>query len=430
MTTLSLDPKRLREIADCPVCRAAGAFRPKGVMGQYWFNRCRNCGYYQHWHLPKITKKIIYLDQLFISNMVKAKQPFWSDLHKRLGSLAGFQLIVCPYSDIHNEESLLSPDLRDELKVMYRSLSGTIQFRGINEIEQDQLLAAIRRWLGTSESQAARPAWHEALESDPHAWAADLQVFADFPVHESRVTDLRNRKQALHADLRSVRDLWQDEDRKFIEDVKRETLAFGRTLIGAYRELSGGRQHLEEMMPDELKAIFRDCVGPDRFDPHTPPGVQPGIMLVHSLAAEVHKVRPEETDPVAVVDQFFQSKEAMEVPFQFIKSRLWAAIAQKVRNPKGPRQAKPSDPYDVKAIASFAPYCDAMLVDNEFREMASQKNVDVPGKFGVRIFSMKTRDDLMAYLVGLWSEMTDAHREGLALIHPHLVPVLPLIGRK
>ena len=35
---------------------------------------CEACGYHKDWRLPKITKKIIYLDQFVISNMVKAKQ--------------------------------------------------------------------------------------------------------------------------------------------------------------------------------------------------------------------------------------------------------------------------------------------------------------------------------------------------------------------
>ena len=74
MTTTSLDPLQLRETTDCPVCGASVAFRPRGVFGQYWMKRCEACGYHKDWRLPKITKKIIYLDQFVISNMVKAKQ--------------------------------------------------------------------------------------------------------------------------------------------------------------------------------------------------------------------------------------------------------------------------------------------------------------------------------------------------------------------
>ena len=63
-------------------------------------------------------------------------------------------------------------------------------------------------------------------------------------------------------------------------------------------------------------------------------------MLVHWLAAEVHNTRPDEPDPVAVVEQFFQTIQAMEVPFQYIASRLWASIAPNVRSLKGARRRR------------------------------------------------------------------------------------------
>jgi hypothetical protein len=401
-------------------------------MGQSWVIRCTTCRHYKDWPFPKIAKTIVYLDQFVISNMVKAKEPFWVDLRTKLDTLAALQLIVCPYSEIHRDESVPEFNLRDALKEMYRSLSGGVRFNGTHEVELSQLRTRLRLWLRLPEPKKSRPAWREAFTSDPHAWTSDIQVYADLPVHEPWVDDLRSRKQALHSDLESVRDNWQAEDHTFRDDVERKSLDYGRSLMEVYREVAGRLKQIEGIVPDELKGIYRACVGPDGFDPGTPPGLQPGVLLVHSLAAEVHKVRPDEHDPLAVVGQFFQSDEAANAPFQYITSRLWAAIAQKVRNPKGPRRAKPSDNNDVKAIATFAPYCDAMVVDNEFREMASQKNVDVPGKFGIRLFSLteRTRDEFIAYLDSLWGELSDAHREGLSLIYQHLAPVLPLIGRK
>lgn len=424
MTLAELKQEELPKTTNCPACHAPSAFRPRGVMGQFWFNRCTNCGYDKHWRLPRITKKIIYLDQLVISNMVKAKQPFWTELQKKLATLTGLQLVVCPYSEIHQDESLLSHDLRDELKAMYRSFGGNDKFRDVQEIEQRQLLRSIRRYLGVSDPDGARPAWQDAFERDPHSWAVDPNVFADFPVHEPWVTDLRNRKQALHSDLESVANNWKDEEHSFRQDVKREGLSYGRTLLKLYREMAGSQQRFEANLTDEMRTLYRLCAGPDRFDPPTPPGLQPGVMLIHWLAAEAHHAPPDTPDPVAVVEQFFESDEALNTPFLYISNRLWAAIAQKVRSPKGSRQPKPSDHYDVRSIATYAPYCDAMFVDKEFREMASQKNVDVPGRFGARLFSMKTRDQFVAYLDDTLHDISDAHREGLVLAYPYLKPLL------
>src|SRR5208282_195980 len=267
MTTTGLDPIPLRETTDCPVCRSSGAFQLKGAFGQYWMKRCTACGHCMNWRLPKITKTIIYLDQFVISNMVKAKsnmvkakQRIWTELHTKLSTLAGLQLIVCPYSDIHQDESLLSHSLRDELKEMYRSFGGDNRFLATRYIEQSQLLTSIRQWLGVSQTEDERPGWSDAFDHDPHYWSSDLQVFANFPAHEPSVTNLRKRKQTLHADLESVCDNWQVEDRRFDRDVERETISYGRMLMKIYRELEG--------------------LGLYRFNPYTPPGIQPGVMLV------------------------------------------------------------------------------------------------------------------------------------------------------
>lgn len=410
MTPTSLDPIQLRETTDCPACGASVALRPRGVFGQCWMKQCAACGYHKHWRFPKITKKIIYLDQFVISNMVKAKQRIWTELHTKLSTLAGLQLVVCPYSDIHQDESLLSHSLRDELKEMYRSFGGDNHFLATRFIEQSQLLTSIRQWLGASQTEDERPGWCDAFDHDPHYWTSDLQVFANLPAHEPWVTNLRKRKQTLHADLESVCDNWQVEDRRFDRDVERETISYGRMLMKIYRELEG--------------------LGLYRFNPYTPPGIQPGVMLVHALAVEAHKARPDESDPLAVVEQFFKSDKASNTPFLYINSRLWATIAQKVRNQKGPRKPKPSDSYDVKAIATYAPYCEAMYVDNEFHSMASQKNVDVSGKFGVRLFSTRTNDAFLAYLDDILKSMSEAHREGLTLLYPHLISILPYLGRQ
>lgn len=52
----------------------------------------------------------------------------------------------------------------------------------------------------------------------------------------------------------------------------------------------------------------------------------------------------------------------------------------------------------MQAISCYGPYCDAMFVDNEFRKLAYQRNVEVPGRYGVRLFSETNREEFMAYL--------------------------------
>ena len=419
---------------NCPCCRSAGTFSPRSIFGQFWMTRCSKCNYYTSESLPKITKKIIYLDQLVLSHMLSAKDDRWAKLLHRLRLLNYLQVITCPYSKVHIDESLLAATSRDALKELYRELSDGNQFLQPIEIEQDQLLDAIRRWhVGEDKSNPwSKPQpWATFCNVNPHRWASDFAIYAEFPLDPARVQRLQVQKDRLHAYLENVAENWKDETNSFKDDVKREASSYGNTLLETYRELAGELKRIEAKMPPDMKEASQAAFGAERFDPRTPPGVQPGVKLVHWLAAEVHKAGPDERNPVSVVEQFFQSKHAMAVPFQYIASRLWATIGQRTRSPKGARISKPSDNYDVTAIAHYAPYCDAMMVDNEFCAMASQNNIDVPGKFGVRMFCSKTHDEFIGYLDNLATNIPDDHRRALKQVYPHLAgfPLVETDGR-
>lgn len=76
----------------------------------------------------------IYLDQFVISNLMKlenpatkghatvAADPFWRELHDLLFQLRQLQMICCPDSGSHEEESRTSP-FNAELKKTYEALS-------------------------------------------------------------------------------------------------------------------------------------------------------------------------------------------------------------------------------------------------------------------------------------------------------------------
>src|SRR5262245_6670065 len=67
---------------------------------------------------PPHLKKVIYLDQFAISEMVKAVDtrsnahkrvdPIWRQVLKALERVCKLQLVVCPWSSIHRDESLVS----------------------------------------------------------------------------------------------------------------------------------------------------------------------------------------------------------------------------------------------------------------------------------------------------------------------------------
>ncbi len=93
----------------CPAC-GKDNFGVVIISGSELVRRCRDCSHKRDYKLPKLRKKIIYLDQFVISNLMKLKNPatkghaavaadpFWRELHCLLFQLRHLQMICCPDS--------------------------------------------------------------------------------------------------------------------------------------------------------------------------------------------------------------------------------------------------------------------------------------------------------------------------------------------
>jgi len=147
MTEKAFDPRDFISppFKTCPKC----GHETLGVLtiskGSY-SRRCRDCLHMvRRIPLPPVRKKIIYLDQYVVSNLMKldnptlqrtdklAANPFWQELRDLLTELRDLQLIVCPDSTSHVSESRISP-FNAELKRTYEHLSGGITFNSFSDI--------------------------------------------------------------------------------------------------------------------------------------------------------------------------------------------------------------------------------------------------------------------------------------------------------
>lgn len=77
--------------------------------------------------------------------------------------------------------------------------------------------------------------------------------------------------------------------------------------------------------------------------------------------------------------------------------------------------------YDVKHIATYAPYCDAFVVDQPMAELVRKKTVAVSERYGVHIFSLNNWDDLMIWLDRLEQGMSGEHKQALVQAYPKLM---------
>ncbi len=84
------------------------------------------------------------------------------------------------------------------------------------------------------------------------------------------------------------------------------------------------------------------------------------------------------------------------------------------------------DKNDISAISHYASNCDAMIVDNFFRGLASQRNIGVPQRFDVKLFSARTLPRFIAYLDNLVHNIPLDHRKAVKAVVPHVSQLLIL----
>ena len=186
----------------CPTC-GKDKFGIGLISGSRLMRRCRDCWHKQDYQLPQLRKKIIYLDQFVISNLMKlentttkghatvAADPFWPELHDLLFQLRQLQMICCPDSGSHVQESRTSP-FNAELKKTYEQLSGGITFTAFESIECQQIGELALAW-----SEGREPAFDfdpsGVLSKDPNEWNERFYiVVGDNPfISEARLRQVR-----------------------------------------------------------------------------------------------------------------------------------------------------------------------------------------------------------------------------------------------
>ncbi|MGB2714841.1 MAG: hypothetical protein WBC51_11710, partial [Vicinamibacterales bacterium] len=242
----AFDPNTLvsRPFVACPHC-GAQQFGVLIVGPQSYSRRCRACGHRSEMiPLPALLRKVVYIDQFAISNMMKtlnrahghharaAGDPFWRRLFERLDRLVQLQLVICPFSEVHINESVVSPD-GAALRVMYERLSLMVGFEFGSVIAERQLRMALDAWLEN------RTPHHDSTPDT--GTRGGLQEWKEFPLISARSV----YPDEVVAGIRAFRDGVKAKVEALFDDFARETRAepFDRWL--RHERAIGGRAVLE-----------------------------------------------------------------------------------------------------------------------------------------------------------------------------------------
>ena len=334
--------------------------------------------------LPRLQKKIIYLDQSAISLMMKSRatgnQDRWAHLFKRLKEMVRWQRIVCPLSWEHQRESEFQHIRARGLLQTIRTLAGGIHFRSPWEIQGRQMHQALEAF--TKGEEAGRLCdWHDAFTRDPHRWHDVFALDIDSESSPEFISNERKYKTAVLQDATALYSNPQYMRRSFKEHVQEEIRGAARALITTlHRNM---REILEKAGDQELPTFF--------LLQQLPPEGQILFTILSTLRAQWG-----DTQCFQKLDEFLRSAQFASMPQVRIKAVLAAAVAG-IPGGKG-RKPKKGDVYDLEAISSYMPYCDAMLLDNEMRSLGCQSNVHLDRDYETKLFSAKTFRNMLDWL--------------------------------
>lgn len=388
----------------CPVCghRAYGVLM---IRGNAYRRRCRDCWHSEEYRLPPLKKEILYLDQFVVSEIMKlrtvdakghqsvAAEPFWAELAALLEKLGRLQLICCPDSGEHQNESLLSP-FYQALKQTYESFSGGISFHPSSEIKREQIAALARSWANGKDPDFDFDA-DEIVHGDLHGWNDRIYIVTNLN-YAQWIDDIRRQREQTHAGITDVFNrVWKVQKHDFDHWYELERVDYQRHLLQHY--INDQTERSKIMRGEE----------PITLEAMLPSEAELTVQVVEHVMRQEARTHAEER-----LKSFFEQNRLKDAPFNKIASAMFASIAMKAAGgqKKPPNQGTMTD---ITLVSTLLPYCDAMFMDNGCRGIL----LDIPQshrQFDTsRVYSLNRKDEFLTYLRGIEASATPEH---LALV--------------
>lgn len=406
MPIIKIDPKMFinEPYITCPKC-GKESFGVLSIFSKHYIRRCRECWHDESFKLPSVSRKIIYLDQFAISEMMKSINPslkktdkidpFFRNLFEKLDVLNKSQAIICPESTNHFDESFVSP-FYSALKRMYQQLAHNFSFYDPDTIKRFQIVEAFKGWAGLQE---------QTIDiGDVLTGTGDLEGWEDrFIISVS----LRDQDPNLADEIRKARDQtsdalvqifnrWQTEKSKtFIDWYEEERSSYGKLLIQSYfNSILEYNKLATNQIPLTLNSIGSITSSSSII-----------MTIIHRKLSE-KGLSDEEGMKKSI--EYMTSENLKNIPYIQISSILFAALAREgsLGRKKPPTKGMMND---IETIACYTPYCDAIFIDNECRRLLNQGLKEIGYKLKTKIFSQDNKDEFLKYLDEIEKSLSEKH---------------------
>lgn len=390
-----------RIIGKCPGC---GELEYGNVMIQddELIRGCGVCKYNEDIWLPPIKKKVVYLDQFFFSNAFKEKDKRFVEAAERIRRLSALQLLVAPYSSIHEQETHQwtggGGKGKEALMKFIKDTSRGHEFKPAYEIEHTQIFDSFFSFLRSESSRFDRSdafsgsidSWDDYHRVDVRSYVGDIEL-------------VRRLKQESLQALVDAFSIWKDLDTTFDQDFNLEVSDSGRGYLKSYVEFA------TRVINGDMNALF-----------DAPLRSRVVEMLIYGEEGEARSHR------LMKICEYFKSTYFTDTPYTWITCRLLAVLRHQVKNGshtnrEGALKKFSGLFHDVEHIGTYAPYCDAFFMDKAMAEIAADRRLSLEQKYGVRVFSLNNLGQFFDWCDEVEASMSAEHREGIQDAYPSLL---------
>jgi hypothetical protein len=377
----------------CPKCQTRESFGILAAGGDVLRKRCFKCRYAHNEILPELDKRVIYLDQFAFSELHKIRDgsrredkhtAFWTELSHLINEAVLLQQIILPHSNIHHDETIVSPFAK-ELRNTQEHIGGDISFVSTDEIQFTQIEAFAEAFVTGVEPNLNFDV-DDILDDDRNKWLEDMRISVPFD-WSSFAPETRARRTKTGEAISSLIDRWVAKSMSFDEVLDQELNSYHQSRIEALREEQ--RRFEEGLAKLDMMALANFAQSP-AFREHQ---FVRGLLTESGVSEDLL---------TAKIHEFWSWERHKEQPYGKILAYLFASLAAQFANG---RKNKPSAGLmnDISVISTYAPYVDAMFIDNECAELLRHKRCKAELSYRANIFCLNSDNEFIAYLKSIIS---------------------------
>jgi hypothetical protein len=364
-----------------------------------YYKRCALCRYpgnnsiLECYNLPKIKKKIIYLDQhvicnfAFIDNSKKNVPEFYKKLYKYIKNLFVKQAIVCPESQAHEEESSFHSGF-ELFRDYYRMFSGGIKFDRFLSIAEKQFNFIIECIINNCKAVDCSSIHYSILSENANKWTGKYEVVINRKMQGEWIAAWKEDKRKISVGLESL----------FVRFKSWESDPFDKQYLLELRDAAKTILQQNSGYLEKLTKYERDGIE-DTNDPFWIFNYPFGHTVVRNLfkIADGYGHDPNYTSKT-LLPTLLSPMALSKIPHINISALIFAGLARNYFRNKAMKPATNGDSYDIEIISHLLPYCDAMVIDNKFGILLDELNRNGKINYKTKFFYISKQDQLFSWL--------------------------------